>query len=385
MDMYQDDIQTTGLEGRSPARERGGARLTPWAVVFLVAFGMLLGIALAWVSFRTTQPAPLFDEGQVTSIFERASPAIVEVSVSHLRSQQRGSGFFVDADGHVVTNAHVVGQSGDVRVTLHDGRVLDAERLGSSRADDLAVLRVSPGLAADIEPLRLADSDSVMPGQLAIAIGSPYQNANSVSVGVISGEGRSQVGDLNRPIPEMIQTDAALNPGNSGGPLLNSKGEAVGVVSAVQIEASRFGPEAVLQTGVGFAVSSNTLRELLPRLLEPVEFKRPWLGMESGPLTPSQVSALGLPVEQGVYVRLVCKGSPAESAGLRGDSFRIVPTGRGDFITAVDGEPVGSVSDIVERLNRLSPGDDVALTIIRDRHEQSLRVTLGEWESCQRT
>ena len=384
MDMYQDDIQRTRLDDSSPSRRGHGVRLTPWGMVFLVAFGMLLGIVLAWVSFEVARPAALFDEEQVKSLFKSASPAIVEVSVSQLRSQQRGSGFFVDQDGHIVTNAHVVDAFGDIRVRLHDGRTLDATLLGTSRADDLAVLRVDPGLAGDIEPLRLADSDEVVPGQLAIAIGSPYQNANSVTVGVVSGHGRSQLGELKRPIPEMIQTDAALNPGNSGGPLLNSKGEAVGVVSAVQIDSARFGPEAALQTGVGFAVSSNTLRDLLPRLMEPVEFKRPWLGLESGPLTPSQVEVLGLPVEQGVYVRLVCKDSPAEQAGLRGDLFQTLPSGRGDFITAVDREPVGSVSDIVEHLNTLSPGDNVEITIIRDKQEQSLMVTLGEWESCRR-
>ena len=237
--MYQDDTHPPEREAPAPSPDQHGVRLTVWGAIFLVAFGMLLGLALAWGSFSATQPAALFDEGQVTSVFERASPAIVEIGVSRLFGQQGGSGFFVDAEGHIVTNAHIVDMDGDVTVTLHDGRRLEATVLGSSRADDLAILRVDPDLASDIEPLRLADSDRVIPGQLAIAIGSPYENPNSVTVGVVSGKGRSQVGSLNRPIPEMIQTDAALNPGNSGGPLLNSRGEAIGVVSAVQIDPSR--------------------------------------------------------------------------------------------------------------------------------------------------
>ena len=383
--MYEDDVHATEQEAPPPSPDQHGVRLTIWGAIFLVAFGMLLGLALAWGSFSATQPTALFDEGQVTSVFERASPAIVEIGVSQLFSQQSGSGFFVDAEGHIVTNAHIVGMAGDVRVTLHDGRTLDATLLGSSRADDLAILQVDPDLAADIEPLRLADSDRVIPGQLAIAIGSPYENPNSVTVGVVSGKGRSQVGSLNRPVPELIQTDAALNHGNSGGPLLNSRGEAIGVVSAVQIDPSRFGTGALLQTGVGFAVSSNTVRQLLPSLLQPVEYKRPRLGIESRSLTPSQVQVMGLPVEQGVYVSYICQDSPAQRAGLRGDPFRTVPSGRGDFITAVDGESISSVADIVEHLNTLRPGDKVELTLIREGQEQSVGVTLDEWKACPRT
>ena len=382
--MYEDDVHATEQEAPPPSPDQHGVRLTIWGAIFLVAFGMLLGLALAWGSFGATQPTALFDEGQVTSVFERASPAIVEIGVSQLFSQQSGSGFFVDAEGHIVTNAHIVGMAGDVRVTLHDGRTLDATLLGSSRADDLAILQVDPDLAADIEPLRLADSDRVIPGQLAIAIGSPYENPNSVTVGVVSGKGRSQVGSLNRPVPELIQPDAALNPGNSGGPLLNSRGEAIGVVSAVQIDPSRFGTGALLQTGVGFAVSSNTVRQLLPSLLQPVEYKRPWIGILSGPLTPSQIRVLGMPVEKGVYVSGVCRNSPAERAGLQYDDFRTVPSGRGDFITALDGEPISSVADIVKHLNTLRPGDKVELTLIREGQEQSVGVTLDEWKSCAR-
>lgn len=381
--MYQDDGHAPEREAPHTSPDQHGVRLTVWGAIFLVAFGMLLGLALAWGSFSATQPASLFDEGQVTSVFERASPAIVEIGVSQLFGQQNGSGFFVDAEGHIVTNAHIVDMEGDVRVTLHDGRRLEATVLGSSRADDLAILRVDPDLASDIEPLRLADSDRVLPGQLAIAIGSPYRNPNSVSVGVVSGKGRSQVSStLMRPIPEMIQTDAALNPGNSGGPLLNSSGEAIGVVSAVQIDPRQFGTGALLQTGVGFAVSSNTVRQLLPSLLQPEEYKRPWIGIMSRPLTPSQVEVIGLPAEQGVYVSRVCRNSPAERAGLQYDNFRTIPSGRGDFITVIDGEPVSSVADIVEHLNTLRPGDKVELTLIREGQEQSVGVTLSEWQSC---
>ncbi len=380
--MYKDNVHATEQEAPPPSPEQHGVRLTIWGAIFLVAVGMLFGLALAWGSFSAAQPSALFDEGQVTSVFERASPAIVEIGVSQLFSRQSGSGFFVDDEGHIVTNAHIVDMDGDVVVTLHDGRRLEATVLGSSRVDDLAILRVDPDLASDIEPLRLADSDRVLPGQLAIAIGSPYQNPNSVTVGVVSGKGRSQVGSSSRPIPEMIQTDAALNPGNSGGPLLNSRGEAIGVVSAVQVEPPRFGTRALLPTGVGFAVSSNTVRQLLPSLLQPVEYKRPWIGIIGRPLTPSQVRVLDIPAQEGVYVSRICRDSPAERAGLQFDNFRTVPSGLGDFITAVDGEAVSSVADIVEHLNTLIPGDKVELTLIREGQKQGVTVTLDEWKSC---
>ena len=378
-------VQRDSLRARdAPGRGLASTGL----VVSLVSFGILLGLLMAWISFNgpwSSGPSPtvLYDEQLVTSLVEKTAPAVVEISVGVLRFESKGSGFLVDDAGHIVTNSHVVSGPGDISVRLSKGPTIDATLLGRSVADDLAVLQVDPMEVADIDPLPLGDTDELRPGQLAVAIGSPFQQFNSVTVGVVSGLDRSQRGDpLNRPIPELVQTDASLNPGNSGGPLINARGEVIGVNSAVQLTG---GPEGLqIQTGVGFAISSNTLRDILPDLLTPGEFKRPWLGVMSIALTRSQFQSLGLSVEAGVYIANVCDGSPADLAGLRGERSQVRPTGRGDLITAIDDSPVATVADMVSHINTLRPGDQVVLGIIRSGEPLSVGVTLAEWDNtCQ--
>jgi len=379
--------RSQGVSGRGPSLG---------LVVSLVSSGVLLGLLLAW--FSTQSPwlprwgqAPLYDEAAITALVERASPAVVEVNIEIEGRRglvESGSGFLVDTDGHIVTNQHVVARSGELTVLLNDGRTLEATLLGTSRADDLAVLKVDPKEVAGIEPLPLADSDDIRPGQLAIAIGSAFAQFNSVTVGVVSGINRSQtaqldqgpLGTISRPLPELVQTDAALNPGNSGGPLLDREGRVIGVNSAVQIAGNPF--DVSIQTGVGFAVSSNTLRDLLPDLMSPGEFLRPWLGVISTPLSRAQFRGLGVDAEHGVYLTFVCEGSPADIAGLRGERFTPMPSGRGDLITAIDGNPVTDVSDIVSHLNDLKPGDSVILSVIREKQRRDVDVVLAAWGDC---
>ena len=241
-------------------------------VIAVLVLGLMMGFVAGWLTFRSpwavASSTPLYDEALVTSLFDSAGRAVVEVNVARSPTgETSGSGFLVDSAGHVVTNHHVLDGGGDVTVRLFDGRVLSAERLGTSPADDLALVRVDPDDLVGLEPLSLADSDAVRPGQLAVAIGSPFRNLNSISVGVVSGIGRSRVSELSRPIPDLIQTDAALNPGNSGGPLLNSEGDVIGVTNAVQVVSS-------VQIGVGFAIPSNTLSGILDDLKTPGELKR---------------------------------------------------------------------------------------------------------------
>jgi len=258
-----------------------------------------------------------------------------------------------------------------IDIHLYDGRTLRATTVGTSPADDLALLKVDPDEVASINPLPLADSDTVIPSQMAIAIGSPFRNFNSVSVGVVSSKGRSRSSVLRRPIPDLIQTDAALNPGNSGGPLLNANGEVIGVNSSVEVVSS-------VQIGVGFAVPSNTLKSILPDLLIPGEIRRPWIGISGTPLTKSLADSLDLPTQSGIYIRQVWEGSPADRGDLRSDSLR-VPTGQGDVITAVDGIQVDSVTDMVSYLNTLRPGDQVTLTVVRDKKSLEIDLTLDPW------
>jgi 2-alkenal reductase len=355
----------------------------------VLVLGVLLGFSMGWISFRSpwsdgAAPPVLYDERLVTSLFEKASRSVVEITVVQEvqgrffgtdSRENTGSGFIVDDAGHIVTNHHVVDGAGEITVRLFDGRILPATKLGTSPADDLALLQVEPGEVADIDPLPLANSSQVRPGQMAIAIGSPFRSQNSVTVGVVSGIGRTRGSVLMRPIPDLIQTDAALNPGNSGGPLLNAAGEVVGINSSVQLV-------SMVQIGMGFAIPSNTLIGILPDLITPGEIKRPWIGITSSQLTRSITDSLGPPEEGGIYISTVCDGSPAQEVGLRGNSRR-VPSGQGDFITAVDGVRVGSLSSLVSYLNTLRPGDDVTLTILRDGETKEIDITLAEWQTCR--
>ena len=341
---------------------------------------MLLGFALGLYAagaygLARLGPGSLYDQELVTEIFERASPAVVEVVIYDGAGPLNfvdgaGSGFLVDSAGHVVTNQHVVDGAGEVTVVLHDGTRLPATRQGHSAADDLAVVKVDAGAVAGIAPLPLADSDDVRPGQLAIAIGSPYRNLNSVGVGIVSGSGRGPASVLNRPMPDMIQTDAPLNPGNSGGPLLNAEGEVIGVNSAVRIGSGG----VVDEFRIGYAVPSNTIRALLPDLVVAQEVRRPWLGISGVPLTEEVMNAAG--IDEGIFVTRVFGGSPAERAGL---TPYLASSGVGDIITAVDGTAMRSVEDMVSYFNTLRPGARVTLTLQRGERGVDVDVVLAAW------
>jgi 2-alkenal reductase len=385
-----------GTPARSaPSPAKGpGARLVGVLALLVLALGMLLGYALGWVSFglpwgSPDQRATLYDEQQVVEVFDRASPAVVEITVARSTGnlplfQTSGSGFLVDDDGHIVTNHHVVAGSDRITVEFHDGRELDATPLGSSPADDLAVLRVDPDQVRDIDPLDLADSDELRPGQLAIAIGSPFRKQNSISVGVVSGVGRSETRPrdrgrvsgsiLQRPVADLVQTTAALNPGSSGGPLLDRNGAVIGVNSAVRIESG-------VQVGIGFAVPSNTVAELLPEMKAGSLVRRPWLGIRGSALNDASAEEMGLAVESGVYITEVLPDSPAAQAKLKGDSRPSFtrPAGDGDVILALDEEAVSSVTDIVSLLNTRRPGDRIALTVLRDNVPIRVTVILDDW------
>ena len=327
----------------------------------------------------------LYDENTLVVIYERSIPAVVEVRTvtNDLSGVQdlfpfdfpipeqigQGSGFVIDDDGYILTNNHVVEGASEVSVTLHDGRALDAEVVGTDRESDLALLKVGPNELDGISSLTLGDSDAVKPGQMAIALGSPLGLEGSITVGVVSGVGRSITSETRRPISSMIQTDAAINPGNSGGPLLNSKGEVIGINTAMQT------------SGIGFAVPVNTAKSLLPDLLEGGEVKSPWLGISGVAINQELAETLNLPVDSGVYIVGVVPDSPAEEAGLRGSGSdeRGRPTFGGDIVKAVDGEAADRVEDLIAYFNEKKPGDKVSLSIARGDENLTIDVTLGEW------
>ena len=345
-----------------------------------VAFGF--GLGLIFASLFGLGRDTLFDDGVVSEVFDKVSPAVVEIEIAGVRRigsleirgiPSWGSGFLVDELGHIVTNYHVVAGGEEFTIRLSNGRELSAERLGVSQADDLAVLKVDPTQVGDITPLKLADSSDVAPGQLAIAIGSPFREFNSIVVGVVSGIGRDQRSVLNRPIPDMIQTDAPLNQGNSGGPLLNAAGEVIGINSSVRVSS---GDSRLEDFRMGFAVPSNTALSVLPSLIAAIDMRRPWIGIQGAPTPREMIEEQGYP--RGIYITGVFADSPARRAGLT--AFRRFGAGaRGDVITAVDGRPVESVDDMVGYLNTKSPGDSVTLSVFSQGEERSLEVTLDPW------
>ena len=324
----------------------------------------------------------LYDEETVVAIYDQSIPAVVEVKTvvsgnespfgmfgtPELRGQ--GSGFIVDKEGHILTNYHVIDGASEVNVTLHNGETLSAQVVGTDRENDLSLLKVEPEKISSISPLPWGDSDKVKPGQMAIALGSPFGLEGSITVGVISGLERAIPNAQERPITNMLQTDAAINPGNSGGPLLDSRGEVIGINTAIEASSS----------GIGFAIPINNASSLLPALLQGGEVSNPWLGISGTDIDQELASMLNLAVDHGVYVVSVLPGSPAEKAGLiPGGSDQGRPTSGGDIITAVDGHPVAKVADLLQYFNTKKVGDQVSLSVTRGDKTLTVAVTLGDW------
>ena len=332
------------------------------------------------LGFSIKEPM-LYDQDLVQEVYDRVSPAVVEIyadkkSGDSFVQTSAGSGFLIDDQGHIATNDHVIGDADRVRVSLRNGIDTEATILGRNPANDLILLKVDPEVVAGIQPVKLGDSSKVRPGQLAIVIGSPFGLEGSVSVGVSSGVDRGLPSDLGRFIPGMIQTDALIGPGNSGGPMLNRKGEVVGITTAIELSSAQY-----TQRSVGFAVPSNTLKEVLPKLMENVIVRPPWLGTMSRTVQPLLAERLELSMEWGFYVIRVMPGSPAEQAGLvpSGVDLEGRPAIGGDIIVGVNGLSVVAGTDLTAALNRHQPGEAITLTVIRGGAEIELPVTLGVW------
>ncbi len=341
------------------------------AAIFVLATGGSFHQSPVVAATNTTQT--VVDESVITGIYAAASPAVVEITVtSHVTGlggysmSGQGSGFVIDSDGHILTNNHVVDGATSVQVIFSDGRKVSATVLGKDAADDLAIVKVNASDVAGITPLTLADSSQVKPGQLAIALGSPYGLTNSITVGVISGLNRSVSGST---LSGMIQTDANIQPGNSGGPLLNSNGQVVGINTAFEGQG----------TGIGFAVPSNVASGVLSDLKASKQIQKPWIGISGLALDESTAQEIGLSVSKGVYVVSMVSGSPADKAGLQ--AARMGQNGNpgkdGDIITAIDGRTVATVQDIQSYLATKKVGDTVTLTVLRAGSSISVQVTLA--------
>jgi putative serine protease PepD len=284
---------------------------------------------------------------QVGRVYQSAGPGVVSVQVG----SASGTGFVVRGDGTIVTNAHVVGDADAAVVRFGDtGRQVQAEVRGTDPSSDLAVLHVDPGASGPLRPLPLANSDRVQVGDAVVAIGHPFGLDRTATAGIVSGLGREIRAPDGFQIDEVIQTDAPINPGNSGGPLLDARGRVVGVNS--QIATGGAGNGSV---GIGFAVPSNRVREVLPALSRGQRIERAYLGVTTAPHA------------RGAEVVSVAGGSPAQRAGIRS----------GDVITVVDGREVAEPQDVSEAINALKPGERLEIEVARDGARRTLDVELA--------
>lgn len=299
----------------------------------------------------------------VGQIYERANPGVVEITVTSQAAQPsapfpsgeqpsrqaQGSGFVYDADGHVVTNYHVVEGATSIEVRFANGSTYDAKVVGSDPSTDLAVLKVDAP-ADELYPLALGDSGAVSVGDGVVAIGSPFGLEETVTSGIVSALGRTIESTDGFSIPGAIQTDAAINHGNSGGPLLNLRGQVIGVNSQIESESGG-------NVGVGFAIPSSTVRSVASQLITGGEVEHAYLGVSIG--TPESGS--------GAEIGSVTSGSPADDAGFRA----------GDVITQFDGQAVEGADALTAAVAAKSPGDVVTIRYLRNGTSATAKVTLG--------
>jgi S1-C subfamily serine protease len=319
----------------------------------------------------------------ITSVFDSSGESVLGGGGAQAG---QGSGFVVDKDGDIVTNAHVVTSGGhlngggtpheakQVFVEFGDRNRVPAEVVGFDADADVALIKVDPeGL--NLEPVSLSDRSTFAVGEPVAAIGSPFGETQSLSIGVISATNRTVEGLTNFGIDNAIQTDASINPGNSGGPLLDSKGEVIGINEQI---ASSSGSNS----GVGFAIPVTSVRYSLDQLRQDGNVEYAFLGVTSESLYPQLADHLGIDTKSGALITDVVNGSPADDAGLKGSTgettFQLqhVKTG-GDVVVAVDGKPVFQNNDLSELIAQHKPGDTVKLDVIRDGHRATVDVTLG--------
>jgi 2-alkenal reductase len=274
-----------------------------------------------------------------------------------------GSGVIISPEGYIVTNNHVVEGAERLEVILANGSTLPARLVGVDPFADLAVVQ------ADLQSPTVApwgNSDALKPGETVIAIGSPLGDfKNTVTVGVVSATGRSIEAGRGYQLQDLVQTDAAINQGNSGGPLINLAGQVVGINTLI---VRGGGVSSAVAEGLGFAIPSNTARAVADQIITKGYVSRPYLGIRWQWITPEVAARYGLPVEYGVFVSEIVPDGPADRGGLH----------RGDILTAIDGQEVNPDHPFINRLFEHSPGDTVAFTVVRDSQSLELKVTLGE-------
>ena len=330
----------------------------------------------------------------VNQIYERAASGVVRVNATNNstsfaprvvpsdqspttpQSSALGSGFVIDKAGHIVTNYHVVEGANEVTVSFSNRDTVKADVVGTDPSTDLAVLRVDTSAAA-LTPLPLGDSDAVRVGDPVVAIGNPFGLDRTVTSGIVSALQRLITAPNQFAIDHVIQTDAPINHGNSGGPLLSSRGQVIGVNTQIET-----GDTATGNVGVGFSVPSNTVKDVVAQILRTGRVDHAYLGISGQAVTPDVADKYNLAVKKGVVVESVTQDSGADEAGLKGGKTQVVVAGEtfvlgGDIIVAFGGKRISSIEQLRDAVAAHRPGDKVKVVIYRDANKTSVTVTLG--------
>jgi putative serine protease PepD len=370
--------------------------------VRLLAIGLIIGLGAYWAGSRYGQHSPtavkavhpseqpvaaaVLDatEAENVRIYKQASPAVANIVTRTVEYdfffnavpvEGAGSGFLIDTDGHILTNNHVIQGAQTIEVILGDASHHKAKLIGADTRNDIALIQIDPK-GHTLASLTLGDSRNLLVGQRVLAIGNPFGFQSTLTTGVVSSLGRTVQTSESTFIDEAIQTDASINRGNSGGPLLNSRGEVIGINSAI------YAPTGTT-AGIGFAIPINTAKRVANDLLTKGRVRRATLGCEGRALWPGLADALNIPAKQGILVERVTPGGPAAQAGIRGGN-KVVVSGLqelrigGDVVVAVDGKDITSQMELNLLLNRAWPGDTMTLTVIRDGKKLTIPVKLGE-------
>jgi S1-C subfamily serine protease len=376
--------------------------------VRLLLIGLIIGLGAYWIGSRYGQhtppsvgalsppppePAPAVVaipegldpiEAENVRIYKQASPAVANIVTRAVQYdfflnpvpvEGAGSGFLIDTAGRILTNYHVIAGAQTIQVTLGDQSRYIAKFIGADTRNDIALIQIDPK-GRHLVPLPLGESRNLIVGQRVLAIGNPFGFQSTLTTGVISSLGRTVQTDQNTFIDQAIQTDAAINRGNSGGPLLNTHGQVIGINSAI------FSPSGTT-AGIGFAIPIDTAKRVARELIKNGHVVHASIGASGRAIWPGLAEALDLGVNRGIMIERVAPGGPAAQAGIRGGN-RTVLAGLqelqvgGDILVAIDGHPVNNQSDLSLMLNRARPGDVVTLTIVRNGKKRDVRVKLGE-------
>ena len=375
-DGYRKDKEMKRLPSRSLKIVAAGAAAVVLGAgggvaAYEVASGTATQTVVRQVTVTDSQPAAN-SALSVSALYDRVHQGVVTIKVTTPQGQALGSGFVIDSEGHIATNDHVVDGASSISVEFSDGSTYDAELIGTDASTDIGVIKVDAP-SSELTPLELGDSTAVQVGDEVVAIGSPLGLNETVTSGIVSALNRTITSPNNFSINDAIQTDAAINHGNSGGPLLDLQGQVIGINS--QIESDSGGND-----GIGFAVPANTVKSVVSQLIATGQVQHAYLGVGIATITDALSSQLGLPV--GVEVTQVTPGGPAADAGFKAaDATTVVggqefPTG-GDVITAVDGKPVSTSEELQSLIGAMKPGDSASITYSRDGSEHTVQVSLG--------